>query len=217
MRASLTIQRLSLLARDLAEQADEPSTVSRIVELATELLPCSAADVVQVGHDGNLSVTASTDPVRSELAAFEADGGGLLCRVLGIGQSSLQPVQHAPIEHPFASGTSRHYVLRFHPIEPADWTEPVAEAATAFADIAAVALDRAIFRDEANSLAVGLDSNRLIGTAIGILMANGRTTYDTGFGLLKACSQRTNRKLRQIAEDVVLTGQLPDRTVFGAA
>lgn len=60
------------------------------------------------------------------------------------------------------------------------------------------------------NLRLALESNRRIGTAIGILMAQRRITDDAAFELLRSASQRGHRKLRDIAEDVVLTGALPD-------
>ncbi len=48
------------------------------------------------------------------------------------------------------------------------------------------------------------------GTAIGILMAHRRITDTAAFELLRDASQRGHRKLRDIAEDVVLTGTVPE-------
>lgn len=62
----------------------------------------------------------------------------------------------------------------------------------------------------AANLQVALTSNRRIGTAIGILMAHRRITDTAAFDLLREASQRAHRKLRDIADDVVLTGALPD-------
>ena len=44
----------------------------------------------------------------------------------------------------------------------------------------------------------------------GILMAIRRVGQDEAFDLLRRVSQRTNRKLREIADEVVHTGQLPE-------
>ena len=55
-----------------------------------------------------------------------------------------------------------------------------------------------------------LDSNRVIGTAIGIVMASYQLTARQGFQLLVSASQTTNNKLRDIAQ-VVDTGALPFR------
>jgi DNA-binding response OmpR family regulator len=57
----------------------------------------------------------------------------------------------------------------------------------------------------------GLESNRIIGTAIGILMTNHRLTAALAFQLLVVASQHSNRKLRDIAADVTTTGSLPLR------
>jgi DNA-binding response OmpR family regulator len=56
-----------------------------------------------------------------------------------------------------------------------------------------------------------LDSNRAIGTAVGIVMASYQLTARQGFQLLVTASQNTNSKLRDIAAQVVDTGALPFR------
>ena len=57
----------------------------------------------------------------------------------------------------------------------------------------------------------GLESNRTIGTAVGVLMATYRLTAQQGFQLLVKASQDHNRKLRAVAADVASTGKLPFR------
>src|SRR5689334_1535049 len=56
-------------------------------------------------------------------------------------------------------------------------------------------------QDRSTQLRAGLDSNRTIGTAIGVLMTTHRLTAPTAFRLLTVASQHTNRKLRDIAHD----------------
>lgn len=58
-------------------------------------------------------------------------------------------------------------------------------------------------------LRLALDSNRDIGAAIGILMYSRKITRDTAFEMLRSASQRAHRKLRDVAEEVLRTGQLP--------
>lgn len=55
------------------------------------------------------------------------------------------------------------------------------------------------------------ESNRLIGTAIGMLMATHRLTASQGFAVLVRASQDSNSKLRDLAAVVVETGRLPFR------
>jgi GAF domain-containing protein len=75
---------------------------------------------------------------------------------------------------------------------------------------AALAFARARERAQISGLEQAVASNRAIGMAIGILMAIRHIGQDDAFDLLRTVSQRTNRKLREIADDVVHTGQLPD-------
>jgi len=63
--------------------------------------------------------------------------------------------------------------------------------------------------DNARTLAEAIDSNRLIGAAIGILMGRHRLTQDQAFSLLRRTSQNSNRKLRDIADDVLHQGDIP--------
>lgn len=62
----------------------------------------------------------------------------------------------------------------------------------------------------AHHLEVALKSSRQIGAAIGILMSIHKVTDDQAFDLLRMTSQNTHRKLREVAEDVLLTGALPE-------
>ncbi len=63
----------------------------------------------------------------------------------------------------------------------------------------------------AAQLRSALDSNRVIGTATGILMATHRLPAAQGFQLLTRASQDSNRKLRDLAAQVVDNGGLPFR------
>ncbi len=64
-------------------------------------------------------------------------------------------------------------------------------------------------RGRVNQLRTALDSNRIIGTAMGLLISQHRLSSAGAFQLLVRCSQRTNRKLRDVAADVLDTGSLP--------
>jgi len=69
----------------------------------------------------------------------------------------------------------------------------------------------------AANLEVALASNRQIGAAIGILMQQQKITERQGLDLLRRSSQAANRKLRDIADTVVLTGALPEPPRAGRA
>ncbi|HEY0165540.1 MAG TPA: ATP-binding protein [Jatrophihabitans sp.] len=69
------------------------------------------------------------------------------------------------------------------------------------------AFDRA--EEKVANLERALFSNRQIGAAIGILMARLKLTDEQAFDLLRTTSQSRHRKLRDIAEEVTMTGELP--------
>ena len=80
----------------------------------------------------------------------------------------------------------------------------------AFAAHAGIALAHAEL--EAN-LRTALQSRERIGQAVGILMERHRITATQAFDLLVYASQRTHRKLRDLANWVVATGEDPHRLV----
>ncbi len=64
-------------------------------------------------------------------------------------------------------------------------------------------------RTEIDQLRMALESRDLIGQAKGILMASRRVDAATAFELLRRASQSRNVKLRDLAELVARTGELP--------
>ena len=64
-------------------------------------------------------------------------------------------------------------------------------------------------RRAANLLAA-LGTREMIGQAQGILMERERITACQAFDILRRASQHLNRKLREIAQDLVETGETPD-------
>jgi len=63
--------------------------------------------------------------------------------------------------------------------------------------------------DRATNLEAALGTSRNIGTAVGILMAQRKVPSDRAFDALAAASQASQRKLREVADEVILTGTLP--------
>jgi hypothetical protein len=84
--------------------------------------------------------------------------------------------------------------------------EPPREDESGFSDRSA-ALAEARHRIE--NLEAALQSNRRIGVAIGILMSRHGVSESDAFTLLGQASQATNRKLRDLAEEVIYEGDLP--------
>ena len=99
--------------------------------------------------------------------------------------------------------------------------ERLRQSLSVFAAQAAAALTmvlRQARQDEVSAqLEQALASRTVIDQAIGILMAQQRCTADLAFALLRAHSQNTNRKIRDLAAEIVLRvgGELPtDGTPF---
>jgi ANTAR domain/GAF domain len=72
----------------------------------------------------------------------------------------------------------------------------------------ALAVAAATARDHASQLQTALVNSREIGMAMGVLMSAYKFTREQAFDLLRIVSQKTNRKLAEVAADVVDTGRL---------
>jgi len=64
-------------------------------------------------------------------------------------------------------------------------------------------------REKIANLEIALGTSRKIAMAVGIVMERYRIKEDEAFDVLRAISQNAHRKIRDLAEDVVFTGQLP--------
>jgi hypothetical protein len=60
------------------------------------------------------------------------------------------------------------------------------------------------------NLQIALQSSRHIAAAVGILMERMKVTTEEAFDMLVFVSQHEHRKLRDIAEQLLFTGALPD-------
>lgn len=74
--------------------------------------------------------------------------------------------------------------------------------------IAELQTEGLISSQQAAHLEIALQTARTIGAAVGIVMTRHGVSEVAAFELLKKASQDSNRKLRVVAEDVVLTGEV---------
>lgn len=229
MSEPVVADRLSVFARDIAAQCDRPASISRALDLAPQLLVCSFSDIVHVRRSGSLGLVDSNDPDRSALLIAVADAAdqspAAFCRSAAAAAvvCDLDGDERWPRYAPSAfestglrsemaiglEGADQDWlVLRFFSDQPDAWSEADRREATDFAELTALAIDRVTLRATTENLRQALESNRLIGAAVGILMVRHRVIYEDAFELLRMNSQNHNRKLRSVAEDVVLTGEL---------
>ena len=105
--------------------------------------------------------------------------------------------------------------LNIYAREPDAFDPAARAAATGFGPYAAVAAGNLhayqSARAMADNLRGALEFRAVIDQAKGVLMERHKRTADLAFQLLARASMDTNRKLRDIADDLVRTGELPLR------
>jgi AmiR/NasT family two-component response regulator len=74
-----------------------------------------------------------------------------------------------------------------------------------------VTVDR--FRESEANFERAVESHRLVGQAMGILIERHRIVSDEAFDVLRRTSQDHNVKLREVAQRVIDTGAEPDEVV----
>jgi GAF domain-containing protein len=106
--------------------------------------------------------------------------------------------------------------LNIYAREPHAFDEDSRSAAARFAPYAAVAIanmhEYESAKDLAGNLQVALQTRAVIDQAKGILMERHKVTADQAFQLLTYASMNSNRKLRDIADHLVETGEFPRST-----
>jgi len=102
-------------------------------------------------------------------------------------------------------------------LDPGGGETALTELGRLQAALAELTREVAAARAQADHLEFALRSNRRIGIAIGLVMAEFDVTDEAAFEILRQRSMRTNGKLVQLAEQVVGAGRLegePQRAAF---
>jgi AmiR/NasT family two-component response regulator len=111
---------------------------------------------------------------------------------------------------PIGEGVSG--ALNIYAREPNTFDEDSRSAAVRFAPYAGVAVANMYAYLDAQNLAANLqkalDSRAVIDQAKGILMERHKLTAEQAFQVLTRSSMQTNRKVRDIADELVITGEL---------
>jgi GAF domain-containing protein len=202
---------------------------AQLVRLATAAVPHSECACLTVaGADEKLETVACTDEnvARLDAVQFEiGEGPGIdviersdVFRVRDLdtdmrwpsfGRRALDAGVRSVLGVRITFEAVGRAVLTFYARRPDVFTDLDLEIATVFGSLIGIALQSERYREHAANLEIALESNRQIGTAIGILMARELLTADQAFDRLRDASQRQHRKLREVAEDVTRTGELP--------
>lgn len=217
------------LARELLETDGLLPTIRGVVDAAVRMVPAdwAAVAVTERLADRPARLAASNDPDlsasvgRIAVAAGTSPGitafdtGHLVhCRDLGSEPRYAAYAEAMRAETPVRSVLSLPMrlagqpfgVMSLYAAEPDHFTTEAIARARVLAEHAVVAIQLAKVADEAMNLELALARSRAIGAAMGILMERHRLTAADAFARLRDTSQNTNRKLADVADDVVETG-----------
>ena len=210
--------------------AEVGSTRQRIVDLAVAKVGCQSAALWQVKPTGGLRLDASTDPELIQVMSRIAASSGSLARAC-VEQGRNLVVEDFATESrwpEFARQVMAHTAIRsaagfclsaadeiigvlsLYSDAPRAMTSQQIALASIYAAHAAIALHDAFHVEQAENLRRALDSNRRIGMALGILIAQHKVTEEQAFDLLRVASQNNHLKLHDVAEEVILTGAAPE-------
>jgi GAF domain-containing protein len=211
--------------------AESPQSVlQKVVDLVQQVMPDGADVSITLLRDGAATTAAFTgrraldlDEVqygRGHGPCMEAAASGQVVEISD-GRTELRWPEYVPaflragalsslaVPVPAAEASAG---LNVYAPAAAAFTDEDRRAATRFADFAAVALMNMDALQDARELAddlrLAMDHRSVIEQAKGILMERHRLTPDLAFRRLAEASMRRNRKLHDIAEDLVRTGRL---------
>jgi GAF domain-containing protein len=152
----------------------------------------------ETGEGPCLDAARQHETVRSDDLRTETRWPRFARRAAALGVRSMLSIQ-------LFAGDDSFGALNFYAADLAAFGQDSESTGILLASHAALAM--AAVRTEAGLL-TAMDSREMIGQAKGILMERYKITGVQAFGLLVASSQAVNRKLRDIAEHLVATGEL---------
>ncbi|MCI4066394.1 GAF and ANTAR domain-containing protein [Micromonospora sp. R77] len=227
----------SAYGRLLALLADSPQVdvfLDQVVRVATEVAASADACGLTMRRDGGAFTVASSGELaaRGDEIQYGADEGpclealrrGHVVEVDDLGRDARWPRyrQHAlrlgivsSLSLPMTIDGETVGALNLYATRSAAFTDRTRRQATAFADQAAAALgvllrqaDQALVHQQ---LTDAMASRSIIDQALGVLMGQQRCTAAEAFALLRQASQHRNRKLRDVAAEIItqVTGESP--------
>src|SRR4051794_11189333 len=209
------------------------AVLTRIAEMAKRTIPEVAEASVTLIRDGQVSSVVFTGSLAVDLDERQYEAGfGPCVDAAASGATIAIPDTVSNSDYPdFARAARRRGInatlsvglpveqrtigaLNLYNSSGEPFDDASAELARAFASYAAVAVANAgvyaSTQELARNLQRALTSRAIIDQAKGILMAQHRLTADDAFELLSQRSQRDNRKLRELAADIVASVQPVD-------
>lgn len=218
---------LSEFAHTLASRFEVSEVLYRLAEHVIEILDVSGCGVSVVDEEGKLRpVTAINELTRLLEATEEAHQEGPCVDAFQDGNVVVVPRLadqaekwpawskqanelgvHAVLGVPLCVNEQPLGAMNLYSDEEREWPEAEIRIAKVLCDMAASYVVNASELDEARRVAEqlrdALDSRIVIEQAKGVVMATEGIGADAAFDLLRVRSQRENRKLRAVAEEVV--------------
>jgi GAF domain-containing protein len=217
----------SQLAVEMHAADGVEQTVDAVVQFALRALDCSYAGIALHTKGDRPEIPAVTDPVVAEIYQFQLDGhdGPLIAAmrdratVLISDTATDQRWPHwaakvatlgvrSVLDVPLTLGrdSATVGVLGLYSDVPDGFSTDDEAIAHILARHASVAVSAA--RQE-ETMATAVDARKLVGQAMGILMERFDVDGDRAFAILRRYSQDTNTKLRDVAQQLIKSRQLP--------
>ncbi len=227
MDGSDLARELARLAERMHEAPDPEHTAGQVVDYAREQLSADHAGITLIRRGGRLETVAPTDEVvvRADELQYELGEGpchdsAWECQTLvsqDLGEDPRWPrwgpmavsigIRSAlGVELMSKAGDRRLGAVNLYWERTHVFTSDEISVAHLIARHAALALAASFTVEE---LRVGMDGRKRIGQAQGILMERHGLDEEQAFAVLRRYSQDQNIKLRDLAEQLVRTGQLP--------
>jgi len=215
------------VARSLAADLDVQATLDKIVRLAVDTLDACDFAGITIIKGRAIRSPASSDEVPRTVDAIQAETGEGPC-IDAIKEHEVFQTGNLLTEDRWPNFSARAHQetgvtsilslrlfiekdtmgsLNLYATSADAFDETDVALGAVFAAHAAVAMASARLEADLERKAEGRD---VIGRAKGILMARRSITNEQAFDLLRRASQRLNIKLAVLAEEVNLTGTLPD-------
>jgi GAF domain-containing protein len=228
---------LGALSKILYASDSFDEVYSAIVTMAVRVVDgCDHASIMQRGRDGQYRTAVSTDDIARSIDKLEQlhqEGPCLDAIVEDVPQFeddladpstqwpsfAEQVVRQTPVRSAagfrIIAGNEKIGALNLFSDRVGGISEHSADQAILLAAFASVAVSALHSKEEARTLAAGLESNREIGKAVGLLMAFHKVPDNEAFDLLRKASQDMNIKLAEVAREVVAHHNSGRTTRFG--
>jgi GAF domain-containing protein len=226
LSATEALQMLAEFAVDMADAPTLDDALQRALELAIDIVPGCEQAGISLQREKRVETPASVGPLAKACDRLQEQLGKGPC-VTALREADVVRIDDILTDErwpDFAEGaaqlglrsmfacrlaTTRDVLgaLNLYSSEPDAFGSDSENLALGYATHVSLALSAI---DKEKNLRKAMDSREIIGQAMGILMERHRITASQSFDLMVHVSQRSNVKLRAIAEELVQTGKLPE-------